>query len=67
MEQRRKSIDQRRNWMERGEPCLRELLDDPIMQTLMARDHVAREELAAVVAQARARLGISPRDSHCGD
>ena len=58
-------MSQRRNWWERGEPCLRDLLEDPILQTLMARDHVEREELAAIVAQARARLGISPRDHRC--
>ena len=54
-----------RNWWERGEPCLRDLLDDPILQTLMERDRVAREELTALVAQARARLGIPPRETRC--
>jgi hypothetical protein len=56
----------RRTWQERGEPCLAELLDDPVLQTLMVRDRVGRDELIALVAQARARLGISPRDLRCG-
>jgi hypothetical protein len=55
----------RRSWQERGEPCLGELLDDPVLRALMARDRVGPEELAALVAQARARLGLSPRDLHC--
>ena len=54
-----------RTWQERGEPCLGELLDDPVLQTLMRRDRVARDELIALVAQARARLGLSPRDLRC--
>ena len=58
--------ERKRSWWERGEPCLGELLDDPILQILMARDGVGRDELHAVVAQARARLGVSIRDLPCG-
>lgn len=41
------------------EPRLDELLDDPVLQALMARDGVDRAELLDVVAEARRRLGIN--------
>jgi hypothetical protein len=40
------------------EPSIGELLDDPILQILMARDGVRRGELLDIVDAARARLGI---------
>ncbi len=35
---------------------LRDLLDDPIIQTLMRRDGVTRDDVLAVVATVRGRL-----------
>ena len=40
------------------EPTIRELLDDPVLQILLARDGVTRAELLDVVDRARARLGL---------
>lgn len=40
------------------EPSIAELLDDPVLQILMARDGVRRGELLDIVDAARARLGI---------
>jgi hypothetical protein len=41
------------------EPSLDELLDDPVLQLLMARDGVARADLLEVIDDARSRLGIA--------
>jgi hypothetical protein len=48
-------------WMGRkfslhDEPSLEELLDDPVIQAVMACDRVEREELLDIVVSARARL-----------
>ena len=40
-----------------GEPRLRELLDDPILETLLRHDRLSRGELMDTIAAARARLG----------
>jgi len=40
------------------EPRLSELLDDPILQALMARDGVDRPALEALIGAARRRLGL---------
>ena len=39
------------------EPLVEELLDDPIVQALMARDGVTRPALEALIARLRRRLG----------
>ncbi len=41
-----------------GEPSLAELLDDPVLQILMARDNVGRAELEELIANARRRLAF---------
>ncbi|MBI3452406.1 MAG: hypothetical protein HY057_06160 [Rhodospirillales bacterium] len=41
-----------------GEPSLDEMLDDPVVQAMMARDGVKREALVALIAAARTRLGL---------
>ncbi|MBI3710541.1 MAG: hypothetical protein HY246_23090 [Proteobacteria bacterium] len=43
------------------EPSLAELLDDPILQTLMARDGVDRVTLERVIDDARRRLGLTAK------
>lgn len=40
------------------EPSIDELLDDPLLQLLMARDGVARADLLDVIGAARLRLGV---------
>ncbi len=47
-----------------NEPALAELLDDPVLQAMLRRDHVSREDLLAVIAGARARLGLCDRCPH---
>lgn len=46
------------DWCRRvhGEPALRDLLDDPIVQLLMRRDGVSQAFLEAVIKRARAGL-----------
>jgi hypothetical protein len=39
------------------EPKLEELLDDPVLHAVMARDGIDRATLEAVIADARRRLG----------
>ena len=40
------------------EPRLRDMLDDPTLQTLMARDGIERPALEALIAATRRRLGL---------
>ena len=44
------------------EPTLDDLLADPILDLLLARDGVSREELLAVVEQARLALAAAARN-----
>jgi hypothetical protein len=44
-----------------AEPSLAELLDDPVMQILMERDHVRRAELEDLIAETRRRLAFGTR------
>jgi hypothetical protein len=46
------------------EPRLREMLDDPLVQVLMARDKVRRSEIVELVRDVQARLDARP--SHLG-
>jgi hypothetical protein len=39
-----------------GEPSIQELLDDPVIEAVMARDGVARPDLEHLIAEARVRL-----------
>ena len=49
--------------MRRGcEPKLDELLDDPILDVLLARDGVTRDDLHRVVERAREDLARVPRE-----
>jgi hypothetical protein len=43
-------------WRGNDEPSLQELLDDPVMQAMMARDGVDRATLAELIADIRTRL-----------
>lgn len=43
------------------EPALEELLDDPVLHAVMARDGIDRATLEAVIADARRRLGPGRR------
>ncbi len=45
-----------RRWRRGEEPPVTELLDDPILHRLLARDNIAREQLRAFLDAARARL-----------
>jgi hypothetical protein len=42
------------------EPRLREMLDDPLVQALMARDKVHRSEIVDLVRSVQARLDARP-------
>lgn len=48
----------RRPHREEYEPALADLLDDPVLHVLMARDGVDRAALDAVIADARRKLGL---------
>jgi hypothetical protein len=39
-----------------GEPTIRELLDDPVIEAIMARDGVARTDLVHLIDEVRGRL-----------
>lgn len=39
-----------------GEPTIRELLDDPVIEAVMARDGVARADLVLLIDEVRGRL-----------
>ncbi|HEX9465916.1 MAG TPA: hypothetical protein VGB82_25225 [Alphaproteobacteria bacterium] len=46
----------------RAEPSVAELLDDPVLQILMARDHVDRGDLEDLIERTRRHLnGDEPR------
>lgn len=53
----RYSHGDRRTRLGDPEPRVEELLDDPIVQALMARDGVTRPALETLIAQLRRRLG----------
>lgn len=42
------------------EPRLRDMLDDPVIQAVMARDNVRRTEIIDLVRNVRARLDARP-------
>lgn len=48
-----------------GEPSIKELLDDPVIEALMARDGVRRKELERLIADVRDRL--TARDGDAAD
>jgi hypothetical protein len=39
-----------------GEPSIKELLDDPVIEAVMARDGVRRKELEHLICEVRDRL-----------
>jgi hypothetical protein len=39
-----------------GEPSIKELLDDPVIEAIMARDGVRRKELELLICEMRDRL-----------
>lgn len=39
-----------------GEPTLQELLDDPVIEAIMARDGVERDELVKLIFEVRTKL-----------
>lgn len=43
-----------------SEPRISEMLDDPVIQAVMTRDRVARNEILDLVVSMRARLGVVP-------
>ena len=43
------------------EPKLEDLLDDPILDVLLAHDGISRDDLHQVVEQARRALALAPR------
>ncbi|HEX2114863.1 MAG TPA: hypothetical protein VHM01_10710 [Alphaproteobacteria bacterium] len=50
-----------------GEPSLAELIDDPVIHALMARDGVRCADLVGAIDVARARLGLGPwAEAPCG-
>jgi hypothetical protein len=49
---------------ELGEPELSDLIDDPVLHAVMARDGVGCADLVGAIDVARARLGLGPW-GHC--
>ena len=49
------------------EPTLDEILNDPTLDTLLARDGVTRDELRRVIEGARETLARVPRSWHEGE
>jgi len=49
------------------EPTLDEILNDPTLETLLARDGVTRDELRRVIEGARETLARVPRSWHEGE
>jgi hypothetical protein len=50
-----------------AEPSLSELIDDPMVRAVMARDGVDCTDLVGAIDTARARLGLGPWiDAPCG-
>jgi hypothetical protein len=45
---------------ELGEPELSELIDDPVLHAVMARDGIGCADLVGAIDVARARLGLGP-------
>ncbi|HEY2112885.1 MAG TPA: hypothetical protein VGH25_14275 [Dongiaceae bacterium] len=43
------------------EPKLEDLLEDPILDVLLAHDRISRDDLHQVVEQARRALALAPR------
>jgi len=41
-----------------SEPALEDLLEDPVLHAILRKDRVSRDELMAVIAGARRRLGL---------
>jgi hypothetical protein len=46
----------------RGEPLLKDLLDDPVTHVIMAHDGVQRAELDALISDVQQRLEGQARD-----
>lgn len=40
------------------EPRIEDLLDDPVLHAILRKDRVSRDDLIAVIAGARRRLGL---------
>lgn len=50
-----------------AEPTLSELIDDPVLHAVMARDGVGCADLVGAIDTARARLGLGPWvEAPCG-
>lgn len=48
-----------RNAVESAEPALRDLLEDPVLEAVLRRDRISRDELIAEICAARTRLGLA--------
>jgi hypothetical protein len=51
----------------RSEPSLADLLDDPILDAILVRDRLTRDDLLRVIEQARHTLARVPRDWQIGE
>lgn len=50
----------RRTGRDFSEPSLNEMLDDPVVQVVMARDGVKRREIVALMGRMQTQRGDSP-------
>jgi len=50
-------------YLDGHEPRLADVLDDPVIQAMMARDGVGRREIVDLASALRARLQQSPKKS----
>jgi hypothetical protein len=48
-----------------SEPTLSELIDDPVLHAVMARDGIGCADLVGAIDVARARLGLGPSGYCC--
>jgi hypothetical protein len=65
-ERRTSSIRRARPWSAGGcEPCLEDVLADPIVHQVMRRDGVEPAQLRALIAVVRSRQRRKPRDCLC--
>jgi hypothetical protein len=53
---RKSPAGSRRHYRLHGEPTILELLDDPVMEAMMARDGVERAQLVLLIDEVRLRL-----------
>ncbi|MBL8698943.1 MAG: hypothetical protein JNK67_11260 [Alphaproteobacteria bacterium] len=52
-------MNRRASTLDPGEPSLRDLLNDPVLEAILRRDRISRDDLLAEICAARVRLGLA--------